>query len=89
MSATVMKVVRMVRAEGLRHCRDWRRFLISELRPLCLQLTWSAFGGVWRYSRAPTEKSAFDMQQVKAEIIEGATLRIDRIDSLSLLKLSA
>jgi hypothetical protein len=29
------------------------------------------------------------MLQAKAEIIEGATLRIDRIDSSSLLKLSA
>jgi hypothetical protein len=38
---------------------------------------------------APTEESAFDMQQVKAEIVEGATLRIDRIESSSLPKLSA
>jgi hypothetical protein len=45
-------------------------FLISELRPLYLQLTWSAFGGVWTYWGAPTEESAFDMQQVKTEIVK-------------------
>jgi hypothetical protein len=59
MSATVMKVVRMVRVKGPRHCRGWHRFLISEVRPLYMQFTWSAFGGVWSYWGAPTEKSAF------------------------------